>query len=355
MNILPPKLLKMTIVSIEPVEYWLDGATDDPYYGYAYKWRYTMQVEAQSHGSPNTDIQYFYDGSSVQQGDWFCAGLGGLALQIVTIESQDSSNLVVIGEDVDRFNLFSESIFTSSQGAGPASTGVIFNLGDDGLPMLAGLPQATFGDTFSSDLENRFRYRNLQKTFVRVNQPGHTLLVGDVIRPDYNNVGQFVAALADANIHSIIGTVTSVGIPGDDWFTFRPIGQIVENVSPALVGAFGDFFYVDPTSPGKLTNIKPTNNARPIYMRLEKETRGLLVDRGTEDYNETQKFDVVVTDGQTEFTMPVNAEEVLYMSINGIENKDFVFDTTSKALTFDPVATGYGVETTDEVFFIYKS
>ena len=43
------------------------------------------------------------------------------------------------------------------------------------------------------------------------------------------------------------------------------------------------------------------------------------------------------------------------MSINGIENKNFTFDVETKAIVFDPVATGYGVDVTDEVFFIYKS
>ena len=52
--------------------------------------------------------------------------------------------------------------------------------------------------------------------------------------------------------------------------------------------------------------------------------------------------------------MPQEAEEVLVMSINGIENKNYIYDRAINTLTFDPIATGYGVETSDEVIFTYN-
>lgn len=195
------------------------------------------------------------------------------------------------------------------------------------------------------------------KKFVRVKQPNHGFTVGDIIKPDFANVGQYLKATADSKVNFAIGKVTSVNIPGTTWFTFEPFGKLVDNVSPELDGAYGDMFYLDPLNPGKVTNTRPTANAKPIYLRLETSTRAIQLSLPGEDISgDTQTFKLEsVADNQVTFVLPANAMEVLYMNINGIENENFTFDVGSKILTFDPVATGYGVETTDEVFFVYKS
>lgn len=357
MLLLPPKVLKVDVLEISPHSNWNEGNESDMFYGFPYKWTYTLNVYSQMHGNPDTTSAFAYDGMSVKVGDWIAptSVTGGIAVQITEIISQDSSNVVVVAEDLERYNLSAEAIDTTSYGSGGTGPGVIFELGDDGLPIIGPLEANYLPATVQGDLTSRFRFRNYDRTFVRIFQPGHPFNVGSVIRPVFSTPGTYELALADGKVGAVIGSVTSVNYPADGWFTYRPMGQVVNNINPPLVGNHGDFFYVDPTTPGVLTKNQPANNARPVYMRLEKETRGILLDTGSLDTNETKKFDVAPTDGQVEFTLPIDAEEVLYMSINGIENEEFTFDAVSKVLTFDPVATGYGVDSSDEVFFIYKS
>lgn len=356
-HVKPPKLIKAAVTNIEVESVWTTGPDTDFYYGYPYRWRYTLQVDPQEHGDYSSPNPFFYDGMALQVGDWIAATTGGSANQIMSIESQDSTNVVVVVEDIERFNLYLEPSSNSSYGAGVEGQAIIFQIGDDGLPIMGPLAPNYVSPSMQSDMIARFRYRNLLRSFVRVNAPGHDMKVGDVIRPDFANPGKFVKAKADANVASVIGVVSDVNTPSEDWYNFKPFGEIRENVKPDLVGNYGDFFYVDPTTPGALTKNRPFNNARPVYMRLENDNRAMLL-AGSEnlDHNETQRYNVVApAAGQVNFVVPADAEEVLWMSINGIENTNFTFDVDSKAIVFDPVATGYGVDVTDEVFFIYKS
>lgn len=353
----PAKVLKTYISSFDVESFYNESDADDTYNGYPYRWAATLQVQSQEHGDPSTLTPYYYTGDDIKVGDWFSASLGGIAVQIVEIRAQTGSSVEVVVEDIERYNLVNEPISTTTFGSGTAGSGVVFSVGDDGLPILTPLPESYLLPNFSSDMNGRFRHRNLLRSYVRVRQPGHGMVVGDVIRPDFANPGKFTKALADTNVASVIGAVSDVNIPSDGWFNFKPFGEIRENISPPLVGAYGDFFYVDPTTAGALTNVRPSNNARPVFMRLESATRGLLLAGGSSlDTNETKRYNVPSPAGdQVNFTLPVDAETVLWMSINGIENSNYTFDFASKGLVFNPTATGYGVDVTDEVYFIYKS
>lgn len=358
----PPKVLKVFVNSFDPVEYWSEpGATIDgganPYDGVPYRWSAILFVEPQAHGDPSTTPPFYYDGLSVHVGDWITTSTNGLALQIVSITSNDGSQVGVVLEDIERYNLLLEPFSASTYGTGQTGQGILFEVGDDGAPILGPIDVNYLSGAVLTDIEARFRYRNLLRSFVRVNQPDHGMAIGDVIRPDHDNPGKFTKALADNNVSSVIGVVTDVNTPGEDWFNFKPLGEIRENVKPDLVGAYGDFFYVDAINPGHLTNVRPNNNARPVFMRLDNANRALLLSTGSnQDTNETKRYNVPSPAGdQVNFTLPVDAETVLWMSINGIENSNYTFDLASKGLVFNPTATGYGVDVTDEVYFIYKS
>ena len=212
------------------------------------------------------------------------------------------------------------------------------------------------------DLMARFISRNLTE-HVLVKQVGHSFNVGDVIYADFADNDGY-EKVTSATLDKAIGIITEVGTPGLDYFHYRPIGKLLTNVKPPLSGQHGDVHYLDPSSPTGLTTTRPTGRAVPLYLQLELPTKAILLERGIEsgetsgdiDTNETHKYDVEeVTDDQTIFILPANAETVMYMSINGIENENFTFDENTKVVVFDPVATGYGVESSDEVFFIYKS
>jgi len=340
------------------IDFWdEDDGTGDPFLGYAYRWRITLQVQAQTHSSQSTPTPYAYDGRSVEVGHWVANGNSGRANIITAIESQNAETVVCIVEDAERFNIFSDP---NMSGIGVIESGpcIIFTTGDDELPVLGPVPDFYLPFNAVNDLEARFLSMNSDE-FILVRQVAHTFELGDLIYADPNNLGSYLKTDA-ANIGNAVGLVVKVNTPGLNYFHYRPLGSLITRVKPPLSGVHGTIFYADPTNAGKLTSTKPAVNARPIYMRLDRPDRAILIGRpaesSTNSGSETHKYDVPnVASGQTTFILPIDVREILYMSINGIENENYTFDTTSKVLVFDPVETGYGVDADDDVFFIYKS
>ena len=360
-GILPPKLLPIEVTATQDGASWTLGNPSDAWYGYPYQWQITITVNPSPQSSPDTPTPYFYTGTDIVVGDWLATSLNGAAVQVVEIISQDQSDAVLVVEDIDRFNTYSDP-YQSGFGGVVTGPGFLFTVNSEGEPILMGVEPGVLPPSFQTDIMTRFEYRNTFTRYVRVNQPGHTFELGDLIR--IQSTGTFEEVAADSRVTEAIGIVNSISIPTPDWFTFRPMGMVINDVTPPLVGSYGDIFYIDPNNPGKVTKTVPTSNALAVYMLLDKPTRALLLQHNlgstsTSSNNsgsDTNKYDVTnPTTGQTIFNMPSDCVSVLYMSINGIENENFTFDQTSLVLTFDPTGNGYGIDSTDEVFFIYKS
>lgn len=353
----PVKLLQIFINSVTPFANWSeDDGNNDPWIGSPYQWTVDMNISAQPTSDPFSASPFFYTGNDIKIGDWVSSSLDGAALRIIQITSQNTDNVVVIAEDVERFNTYSDP-FQGGFGAISTGSGFLFEVSEDGIPILTGVAPGIVPPSFQTDLIGRFAYRNTYQKYVQVLQTGHTFQIGDLIKPDPTNRGQFLVATADANVNDTIGIINSISIPGINYFTFKPFASIDFNVQPPLTGQFGDLFYLDPANPGKLVNTRPSSSARLVYMQLELSTKALIFDRATDDVSsDTKTFVVsVITDDQTSFTLPADCFEVLTMGINGIETDNFTFVASTKILTFDPVANGYGVDSSDEIIFVYKS
>jgi hypothetical protein len=358
MAITPNLLLFGTFVINQENAYWNeDDGSGDPFIGYPYRWEVTLNLQPQMHSSPSTPTPFEFNGNDIEVDDWVAGGGGGMSVQVVEILSSSASSVTCVVEDTERFNLFSNPE-QNGLGIFPEGNCIIFKIGDDGLPMLGPVPDGFISTNSINDLEARFLAMNADE-FVLVKQSSHGMELGDLIYADPVNLGGYLKTDA-ANISNAVGIVTRINVPGLDYFNYRPLGSLVTRVKPPLAGVHGTIFYADPENAGKLTSSKPLVNPRPIYMRLDRPDRAILIGRPAESNTnsgaETHKYDVEdVASGQTTFTLPDDCREVLYMSINGIENENYTFDTDSKVLIFDPVETGYGVDVDDEVFFIYKS
>lgn len=182
-------------------------------------------------------------------------------------------------EDVDRFNIFNDP-YQQGSGIG-GGQGAIFRLADDGLPILSPMSQAfgLLGQNLAWQMDqiSRFRYRNYLRSNYPVYQDGHTFNVGDLIR--MTEFG-YVKATADDAAGSLVGSVSDVGTPGPSWFTYRPVGRVVENINPPLPGVPGELLYLD--TDGSLTIHKPNAWAKPVYIRLETENKGIFLDRNVD-------------------------------------------------------------------------
>jgi hypothetical protein len=68
-------------------------------------------------------------------------------------------------------------------------------------------------------------------------------------------------------------------MPGNDWFTVKPLASITTDITPPLPGNPGDLVYVDPMNPGKMTATRPDNGfCAPVYIKID-DTTGMTVDR----------------------------------------------------------------------------
>jgi hypothetical protein len=362
MPVSPTFLLKAFFDSYSENAFWSENDnTSDPYIGYAYRWDITFNITPQQHSNHTTLTPNYFTGMDIKVGDWFASGINGKAVVIIEIKNQNDFQVEAVVEDYERWNLFTDP---NLQGYGLVTQepGFFFRLNNEGMPILGPIEEFYLPTKTIEDLQARFFARNGLKEFVLVRQELHGFVVGDVIYADFETDYGYKKVNA-ANFNRAIGIVTEVGVPGLYYFAYRPLGRLINDVNPPLWGAHGDIFYLDPNEPGALTNEKPASNAIPVYLQLDLPNRAIMLERGAEitippppKDSETYKYDVEnVTAGQTTFTIPDDALEVLYMAINGIENENFTFDPVSKVLNFDPVETGYGVDVDDEVFFIYKS
>ena len=354
MYILPPRVLAVNTTKIAVLKTgseFGDTSVTDPWAAKAYQWTLTLTVTPQKHSSLDTPTPKQYNGLDIQVGDWVATAAGGKCYRIINIHDGATATLVQVDvEDVDRFSLI---IDTSTKGT-PTPTltnGYIFQLDSEGMPILMGATANYLSANWPADMMSRFSYRNEALQFIRVNQPGHTFIKGDIIAPDPANPGQFILASVSDEI-AAIGTVTDISIPGVDYFNYKPFGKIMYNISPAFTGNYGDIYYLDPANPGKLTTTKPANHSKPIYIQID-TTTGIVLDDNSSD--DPIKYVVSpVTDGQTTFVLPTGALEVLEMTINGIETDNYTYDATTSTLTFDPVGNGYGIDSSDEVVLTYK-
>lgn len=359
----PLKVLNITLAQANGVDLWsyTDPVTGDPY-DLFYTWDLVVNLNsALYHSNKEINSSGSYTLLDVQVGDWIATGSGGAALKITSIDTVNSNTDVLYckAEDMDRYNTFN---FSGLNGVIPAgdSPGYIFEISEEGLPILGRINNLDLGASWQDDLIARFIHRNLKTKYISVYQPSHGFNIGDPII--LNNDGSYSKAMANAEAARMIGIVTSVDIPNTDFFSYRPIGTVVENISPALPGAPGDVIYLgDGTT--TYTAVRPTNNAKPVFIQVDATgTKGVLLQQGVVVEPSTTKNFLVVVDGvntgATTFTLPLDSKEVIEMAINGVELRvgvEFTFNPVTHVVTIDPVEIGYGVEDGDELTFLYKN
>lgn len=282
MYFLPPRLLSVNISSIVPFAVSnLTMGSSDSNAGLPFQWTVSFSVTPQLHSSSLAN--FVYTGDDIVVGDWLADLTQGLSTKIVQITSHNPGQVVAICEDVDRFNTYTDPSGSGS-GIGPTGAGFVFSLNDEGLPVLG--PMQPYYTALAQNLawqmdqHSRFQYRNYARTFYRVNQPGQSFVIGDVLvlGSAANGSGVYSKVTANtASVAAIVGQVNSVAAPGPNWFTYRPNGRLVTGLSPALPGLPGNLIYL--TQAG-LSNVAPTMWSTPLYIQLETASSGIALSRG---------------------------------------------------------------------------
>lgn len=238
--------------------------------GVPYQWTVKMIVNPLTHSSEFTPTPFQYSGLDVEVGMWIAAGAPTKAVKIVDIVVQQEFYLELIVEDVERFNTFSD---ITGSGFGIFGIGggdaYIFELAEDGLPLLFPLSTGAFIDPFfTNDLISRFRINNPRFRF-RFNQVAHGFEVGDEIYLDSDD-GLFKLLVPG---EQPIGRVVDVS-DSPDTFLVSPVNRIDESIT--LPGVPGQIIYYDDSTPGGLTL---TPNNRAAYLKLS-DTSAMILEEG---------------------------------------------------------------------------
>ena len=273
-----PLTLFTHVRSITDHASWSDPLNpSDPWNGYPYQWDISVSVQSQTHSDPYTPRPYAYNGLDVTIGDWLVFGEQGLAVEIISISSQDDYSLTMTVEDVALHNILNDP-GQSGNGIGTVSAAnefdcLIINLNSEGVPIFASIPDYSVPINLVADITNRFQFRNYIQDFIPATQPGHAFSVGDVIYLDAD--GTYHSSIAStARSTQSIGTVSSIDQPSVGDFTYRPIGRYVRNL-PTLPGLPGDLIYISGTVPGGFTDVPPAPYAIPVYIKID-DNSGIL-------------------------------------------------------------------------------
>ena len=164
-----PFTLFGSVTQIDEYAYWeLPDYPDDPLAGRAYQWEITVSVNAQIIGDKSGSGSYTED--DIQLGDWITLTVlsPSTTLQIVGISSRSNGIIVMVVEDVDRYNLYlrgmAGGISNTNEGYYDA---LIYRLSDEGYPIFVGVkPQDVVQDVLE-EINSRFKYRNYLQNNVK--------------------------------------------------------------------------------------------------------------------------------------------------------------------------------------------
>jgi hypothetical protein len=253
------------------------------YDGYPYTFNVTLELVAPTNSDDTlTPNQYTYDANNIEVGMWF-GQPNGLMYKIISKSTPTSdSEIDVVLKDVDLFNLLSDPNFTGSNIPYENTYGIVFNISEDGDPVINGLSLQSGNlspDPFwINDFYARFQYRNLISSYY--NNDDTSLLyatgytVGQLVYLDSTGQFQVVDDTNQAQLEKAFGVITSVNEPEDGNMTVRPFGKITGGLNLSTVGSIGDVLYYDMTgtTTNYATDVKPTNNPLPVYIKISDTT-----------------------------------------------------------------------------------
>ena len=326
----PAKVLTIDVTSINNHARWTqnDGAGDKWWSGGSspkyYQWEITGTVTAQAHGSHLTRKDFEYNGLDVQVGDWIAGATTGTCLRIISISAKTATSVTMVVEDWLRYNTFRSSIGNGIFNTGPC---VIFQLNENGHPMLDPVPTSITSGDFYLNINSRFQYLNPQMHYV-LDQTAHGFSSGDVI----SVTGSGFVKTTSATANKVIGTCTNPG-PGVNQFMIRPNTRIIDFL-PAIPGNVSDFIYTHATTAGALT----TNDAsgRIQFLKIANAIESSVT--GTQ-INPTVTANDVIEINETPVTLTSTTLTQTIADINGSTSTHGVTASSTPSPTTATTAT----------------
>jgi hypothetical protein len=262
---IPVKAIPTTITGLETYQemgFYLPGSyLENPEaIPLPFRWLVTMTVTEQLHSSSFTRSPGRYNGMDINVGQWIAETNSGICYQIISILSKTDTQITCIIQDVFRYNSFRDPNGNGGGGPSPNFDYVVFDIKDDGTPIIDPKPSTVVNESFWQNLTSRFSYVNYQYDF-SLFQRNNNFKVNDVISVD-PVTRSFVKADSDKVL--TVGIVTSISDTMPNWFTVNSVSKIDDFLN-YLPGNIGDIIYTDPSVPGSLTT---NSSGKPVYLKL---------------------------------------------------------------------------------------
>ena len=301
-------------------------------------------------------INYLYpDPTYIKVGMWIANVAYGVCFEIINIVSQTSTSISMDVLDVDNYSGADSlgGLDPNTQGINTSLDTIVFELGDDGLPVLMEIDQSLtnqISNNFITDLINRFRSRNYFTSYLRVYQASNTFAEGNFLT--ITSTGSYELSTSETNyVYNTIGVVTSIGIPDTDWFTYRPFGQYLRSsrIYPSLTGpssGIGKIYYLNST--GGLTTTTQTSNPYPVYLQVSTGGDAILL-KGQYGLQPSSSTGGGGTNLEPMFTVDFNTGLISVASSTG-GDPQFIFNTNDKQLQLATGSSISSVNQSDAVF-----
>jgi hypothetical protein len=266
----PSKVLAVVINSSAELEsWWYDDGLNDPWWrgasgagtnaGRPTKFRVVMSVTASSHSSHLTRAKYVYNGLDINVGMWVTSISSPKALKIVKVEAKTTTSVTCIIEDIDRYNTFRDPGGNGNAMFSVPGTGVVFELGDDGLPVLDPVLTSMTDMKVFDQIMSRFRVFNPNKR-MRFTKLNHGFREGEMLKVTASGFER-----AQSSDLYPVGVVVDIG-PGPHNFYITPTTKLLTNLE-GVPGTQGDLIYQDPTVQGHLTTT-PGTSTKVVFIKI---------------------------------------------------------------------------------------
>ena len=252
----PAKVMAINVSTSDELEsWWYDDGFNDPWWrgascagtnaGRPTKFRIELTVTASSHSSHLTRQRYVYNGLDVNVGMWVTSLDAPKALKIIKVEEKTATGVTCIIEDIDRYNTFRDPGGNGNAMFTVPGAGIVFELGDDGLPVLDPVLASMTNMKIFDQIASRFRVFNPNKR-MRFEKIDHDFVEGEMVK--VTSAGFSKATSSDL---FPVGVVVDTG-PGPHVFYITPTTKLITNLE-GLPGTQGQLIYQDDSIDGHLT------------------------------------------------------------------------------------------------------
>ena len=253
---------------------------------YPYEFQVNLTVTLLANLDPTLASNQF-DATTITVGQWLLQNTG-FAYLIVAIDTPTSpTNVTITIRDVDMYNALSDPSQQASNYPSEGTASLIFSVSPEGTAIITNTTILNLNGSWLNDALGRFAYRNFIETFYNFDINNSTIdyssyEVGQIVYiGQVGGTGPYCFIPIDSAIETEVtkafGVVSSVNQPELGNMYVRPFGKIITTLPFSLPGNIGDVLYYDSTiTPSHTTNIQPTVNPIPLYIKISDNVASVL-------------------------------------------------------------------------------